>query len=289
MQKLIVGSTVLASGLLTRGQLRWNYRPVYPDVYLRKDLLPTLRARSFAAWLWSGGRAVVAGRAAAAMHRAEWIDDDIPVELIHDADRSPSGMIVRNERLATDEITRVDHLPVTTAERTALDLGRHLTQFPALKHLDSLARAKPVDLDAVVALTRRYAGARGVARARRVVPLTDAGAQSPKESWLRLVLINAGFPRPQTQIHVSDGFRNAYIDLGWEEPKIGLDYEGDHHRALRDRYVRDIGRYELIESQGWADLRVVSEHSAGFVTARVRDIFERRGWERSGHRRRDCA
>ncbi len=32
----------------------------------------------------------------------------------------------------------------------------------------------------------------------------DAGAQSPKETWLRLLLIDAGFPRPQTQIPVFD-------------------------------------------------------------------------------------
>lgn len=56
--------------------------------------------------------------------------------------------------------------------------------------------------------------------------LLDAGAQSPKETWLRLLLIDAGLPKPRTQIRVSDGFNEALIDMGYDEPKVGLDYEG---------------------------------------------------------------
>jgi hypothetical protein len=42
----------------------------------------------------------------------------------------------------------------------------------------------------------------------------DAGGQSPKETWLRLLLTHAGFPRPSTQIRVSDGVNEAVIDMG---------------------------------------------------------------------------
>jgi hypothetical protein len=92
-------------------------------------------------------------------------------------------------------------------------------RLAAVIHLDALARAVAFDPNGVLALTNRYAGARGVVRARSALELCDGGAQSPKESWLRLVLTDAGFPRPQTQIHVTDGFTDTYVDLGWEEPK----------------------------------------------------------------------
>ncbi len=95
---------------------------------------------------------------------------------------------------------------------------------------------------------------------------------------LRLMLIDDGLPVPSTQVRVSDGCNEAFLDLGYEEPKVGLDYEGAHHSAQRRRYVRDIGRSEFIESQGWIDIKVVAEHSRSFILHRVRSALARRGW-----------
>jgi very-short-patch-repair endonuclease len=92
------------------------------------------------------------------------------------------------------------------------------------------------------------------------------------------VLIDAGFPRPRTQIRVSDGDEVAFIDMGWDEPKIGVDYDGDQHRTDRKRYVHDIGRNEMVRREGWLDLHVVAEHSPKFIEYRVRDACARRGW-----------
>lgn len=66
--------------------------------------------------------------------------------------------------------------------------------------------------------------------------------------------------------------------MGYDEPKVGLDYEGTHHSTDRGRYVYDIGRAELIDSEGWIDVKVVREHSRRFVLHRVREAFVRRGW-----------
>ena len=74
-------------------------------------------------------------------------------------------------------------------------------------------------------------------RAQRSV-LFDAGAQSPKETWLRLLLIQAGLPRPQTQIPVRDEFGEAiaYLDMGWEDMKVAVEYDGEQHRSDRRQY-----------------------------------------------------
>ena len=84
-----------------------------------------------------------------------------------------------------------------------------------------------------IALAARYPGTRGIRRARVGLALMDGGAQSPKETWLRLVLIDGGLPRPRTQIRVSDGVDEAFIDMGYDEPMVGLDYEGVHHSDNR--------------------------------------------------------
>jgi very-short-patch-repair endonuclease len=68
----------------------------------------------------------------------------------------------------------------------------------------------------------------------------------------------------------------AYIDVGCDEPMVGFDYEGAHHSDSRGQYVYDIGRAELIQRQGWIDIRVVAEHSRAFILHRAREAFVRR-------------
>ncbi len=276
MREVFVGGEALATGQLTRGQLRWNYRPLFPGVYAAKNAVPSLRRNTAGAYLWSGGNAVIAGRAAAAIHGALWVEATTPIEMIGTASRMPSGIIVRNERIADDEIIECDGLLVTTPQRTAFDLARHLPRDPAVAHLDALARATEVKAVDVLSLAERYPRARGLPRSRIALDLMDGGAQSPKETWLRLVLIDDGLPKPRTQIRVSDGFNEAFIDMGYDEPMVGLDYEGRQHSDDRERYVHDIGRAELVDGQGWIDIRVVAEHRKRYILHRVKEAFARR-------------
>jgi hypothetical protein len=275
MSTPFIGSAAVASGLLTRGQLRWNYTAIHPDVYIPKDAKRTLDLRTRAAALWVPG-CIIAGRAAAALHGASWIEAATPIEMIGRARRRQPGIIVREERIRADELMRLDDLLVTTPARTALDIARHLPRSEAVAHLDALAAATGLDAASGLSLADRYTGARGIQRARAALPLTDPGAQSPRESWLRLLLIDAGYPRPVTQIPVTDGYATAFVDLGWDEPKIGLEYEGAHHQTDRGQHVRDIGRYDMLEELGWLIIRVVKEHSRGYILRRVDDAFNRR-------------
>ena len=185
---------------------------------------------------------------------------------------------MREERIAADEVTMIGELPVTSLARTALDLGRHLDRDAAVVHLDALAAATRVSAADALTLAVRYRGARGIRRAREALALMDGGAQSPQETRLRLILIDDGLPAPQTQIRVTDGLREAFIDMGYDEPMVGLDYEGAQHAADRVQYVHDIGRSDLIGSRGWIDLRVVAEHSRRFILHRLRESFAQRGW-----------
>ena len=68
-------------------------------------------------------------------------------------------------------------------------------------------RSRAFSTGEVLLLAKRYRGARGLRRLKEALPLVDGGAASPKETWLRLLLIDAGFPRPTTQILVLDGRR----------------------------------------------------------------------------------
>lgn len=219
---------------------------------------------------------MIAGRAAAALHGAQWVAGDVPIELLWRNGRPPDGIVVRNERIDPDEIAVVAGLPVTTPQRTALDLARHLPWDLAVQNLDALARATNVKAADALLLVDRYPRARGLRRAEVALDLMDSGAQSPKETWLRLVLIDGRLPRPRTQIRVTDGFNEAFIDMGYDDAMVGLDYDGKHHASDRLRYVHDIGRNELIERQGWIDIHVVVEHSKAFILHRMREALRLR-------------
>ena len=70
----------------------------------------------------------------------------------------------------------------------------------------------------------RHEGREGVRRALATLDLVDPGAESPRETWLRLLIVRAGLPRPQTQIPVYDEYGQlvARVDMGWEDLKIAV-------------------------------------------------------------------
>nr|WP_241011075.1 hypothetical protein [Mycobacterium gordonae] len=275
MAEPFIGSRALADGVVTRHQLRTQYRVVFPNVYLPKGLQPSLRQRTVAAWLWSRRRGAIAGAAAAALHGARWIPEDVPIELVHPNARAPHGVLTRRDVLLDGEVQVLDGLDVTTPERTAFDIGRRGAVRSAVARLDSLARATGLKIDDVLAIVACHPGSPGLRRLETALELVDAGAQSPRESYLRLLLIDAGFPRPQTQIPVlgADNIPLAYLDLGWPDLMVAVEYDGDQHRTDRRQFAKDIQRLEMLERMGWIIVRVVAENRPAAIVQRVRDAL----------------
>jgi hypothetical protein len=266
------GSEALACGALNRHQLRTRYRAVLPNVYLSKDAQVSLERRISAAWLWAGRAATIVGAAASALHGAKWIPDDVPVELNHSNTRPPHGVLTRRDVLLEGETQVIAGRTVTTPERTAFDIGRRGAVHSAVVRLDSLARATGFKVEDVLRIAKCHPHSPGLRRLESALQLVDAGAQSPRESYLRLLLIDAGLPRPQTQIPVlgADGIPVACLDLGWEEQMVAVEYDGDHHRTDRRQYVKDIRRQEMLERMGWIIVRVIAEDRPAAILRRVR-------------------
>jgi hypothetical protein len=279
MAQVILGGEAVATCVVTRHELgRW-YRPVYRGVYAQKDAALSLRDRAIAAWLASRRNGVVAGMAASALHGAPWVDPDVAIELVGVKIRPRDGLIPRTERISDDEITRVAGLPITTRVRTAFDLGRHLDRPDALARLDALMWNQRFSIDEVLALATRYPRARGVRQLRELLPLVDGGAESPRESRIRLWLHDAGFPRPETQIPVLAGTTRpvAFLDMGWRDFMVAVEYDGDHHRKDRKQYVKDIARLRMLEALGWNVIRVIAEDRPEEWLGRVEDALHAAG------------
>ena len=277
MVEVFLGREALGDGLKRHELRRW-YRPMFRGVYIPKRATPSLRDRTVGAWLTSDRKGVIAGVAASALHGAEWVDDNEPVEILVDERRRQSGLIIRMDRLADDEVTTVADLPVTTTARTAFDLGRYQKRSAAIARLDALMRAAPFSTDEVSMLMQRYGPVRGVRQLRDLLPLVDPGAASPRESWLRLLLIDNGFPIPETQIPVLDGgVPFAYLDMGWRHIQLAVEYDGDQHRTDRPQYVKDMRRHPKIEKRGWEVVRVIAEDRESEILERVYEAYLRRG------------
>ncbi|MDX1872254.1 hypothetical protein SBI67_08985 [Mycolicibacterium sp. 120266] len=256
-----LGTEARSAGLVTKRTLRSRHRLVYRNVYLPSDVELTPVRRAVAAWLWSDRRAVVSGMSAAALLGSKWIDHDAPAELARRAAAAVDGIIVHREVLRRDEVMRVRGIPVTTPARTAFDLGRRLDRVPAVTALDALAQASGVRARDVAALVDRHRGMRGILGLRAALSLMDGGAESPQETKTRLVLLDAGLRRPRTQIVV----RNAYgafvarLDMGWDEFKVGVEYDGAQHWTDPAQRTRDIDRSAELAALKWTIVRVSAE------------------------------
>ena len=271
-----IGTEALAAGEVSRHELRKYYRSIMPNVYLEKRVEPSLRQRTIAAWLWSRREAVIAGAAASARHGAKWVDDGAPIELIWRNARTPQRVVTRDELLLSDEFQRLDGLYVTTPERTAFDIGRRGAIGCAVAGLDALAAATDFKVGDVEELAGNHRRTRGLRQLELVLDLVDAGAQSPKETWLRLLLINAGFPKPRTQIPVlgADGFPRYFLDMGWEDIRLAVEYDGDQHRTDRWQFAKDVERLEYVDRIGWTIIRVVAGHRPRDVIRRVQHAWD---------------
>jgi hypothetical protein len=121
-------------------------------------------------------------------------------------------------RLADDEVHTVRGMRVTTAARTAFDIGCGLPVAKAVPILDALLNATGVKLADVITLADRHSRGRGIRRLRAALELVDGGAESPQETRVRLLLVGAGLPTPETQIEFRD--LRIRVDMGWREWEV---------------------------------------------------------------------
>lgn len=265
-----IGSVALASGLLTRHELRTRFVAVHRDVYVANDTRPTAVLRAKACWLRSRGHGVLAGFSASALHGARWIDAALPACLIDSNRRPARGVLVWAGAIDDDEICVIGDMRLTTPDRTALDLACKFPEDTAVAAIDALARATRLKVADIERAAERHAGRKGIKGARATIGLVDPGAASPRETWLRLLVVRAGHPPPQTQYPVCNeyGALIGEVDMAWPELKIALEYEGAHHTDP-EQLRKDIARYDEMIEMGWIVIRVTARDGAANVLKRI--------------------
>jgi hypothetical protein len=203
--------------------------------------------------------------------------------LIHENRKTPAGLVVRTEVLHPGERLDVNAMPVTTAARTAFDIGRHtVSRVQSVQRLDALVNATGVTVADVDSVAAAHPGVRGLRRLRGVLPLVDGGAESPQETVARLALVDAGLPAPQTQLEVFGQYGEfvARIDMDYREVKVGIEYDGPQHWTDPAVRQRDIDKQFELTALGWIVIRVSRDllrYRRPTYVARVEAALRERG------------
>lgn len=242
--------------LVRSGHLRRVLRGVYSAAQAPDDVL--MRASALA--LVIPPTAVVTDRTAAWLHGVEILPRTAvtqapPIDVAHVDDtrvRRPEVDGRRRGLLRTD-ITEVHGVRVTTALRTALDLGRLLWRFDALSAIDGFLRIG-VPHELLSSEINRFKGYRGVRQLRALAPLGDARAESPGESALRLHWYDAGLPKPELQvwIHSDTGSPIYRLDIADPEVRYSAEYDGEEvHTSVHDREYDESRRLWIEDHRAW--------------------------------------
>ena len=251
------GSLAVDAGLTTWGRLRGpRFQRLFPDVYCPVgDEPPDLHLRSRGAYRLVEGRGVLSGYSAAVLLDADCAPHpDVPAEVTvaGGGQRAHDGLAVRRDRVAPGETTCVGDVRCTSPLRTAYDLGRQEDLVEAVVTVDRLANRHRFPPDLLLHFTTRYRAGPGTARLCHTLAHVNPYSGSPMESRLRMVIVQAGLPRPRVQWVVQDvPTRTAvWLDLAWPEHRVGVEYEGGGH-TLPVEVLRDAGRYTRLVDQGW--------------------------------------
>lgn len=252
------------------------------DVRARRTVVPfrgvhmsAFAAGRSAAWraalLTQAPTAVLSHPTAAVAHTLSWLPDRwfAPDAVVYltvpsgDKHRQRPGLRRHEGPLARD-VEEVFGCRVLSVARTLVDLicARMLDRPGALAVVDGAlrdGRCTPADLEAVLS---RFAGRRGIRRAREIIGLARLGIDSPGESALRLALVDGGVPDESIDVGLSlrddDGMVACRSDLGSAALMLWGEYDGRAVHSDPATFAGDRRSDRWLERRGWHVMRFVA-------------------------------
>lgn len=182
------------------------------------------------------------------------------------------GVRCRVVRFERGDVINREGLRCSSPLRTLIDLASSATIDFATHLMEVFIRRGLVSYRQIRKRVERMAGFRGVRTLRAALAYADTQSESPQETAVRIRLIEAGLPVPETQIRVLvPGREHPYrIDLGWRrqsgqvrqqqvqtEMNLGLEFNSDAYHPLHGpKAEEDRRRQAEIEAQGWVIVAV---------------------------------
>lgn len=188
--------------------------------------------------------------------------------------RSRSARIHRAALPQVDVCTAAN-ISCTRPARTVVDCAALLTYEALCEMVDDLlcrSPHTPGELGAAMERTSRGPGRKGLRNLERALEVWTPGARPGSRGEMRLVrqLQAWGFPRPERQVEIRDRQSRfvARADLGYGEPPVVLEYQGERHHGPREE-EHDARRWRRIEATG-VTVIVVDKHNLRSPALRAR-------------------
>jgi very-short-patch-repair endonuclease len=218
--------------------------------------------------------AAFASASAAWLHGID-LDPTNPVEVVvppSSGIRNRVGLKVRRSEIPPGELLSVRGLCATALPLTIATLCLQRPAVEALIAIDMAIHLSLTDADALNKFTEGAKGRHGARRMRSLVSLA-APAESPMETRLRWLLIQAGLPRPDVQTDLRIGASRFRADLYYPSARLILEFDGGHHR---ERMAEDNRRQNLLVNAEYRVLRFTAPdiyNRSDIVVAQVRDAL----------------
>lgn len=166
---------------------------------------------------------------------------------------------IRGHSVSSIDVLIVDGLPVMGPESTWIQLATLLTLDDLIVAGDHLVRRKrpQSSLEKLTAAVHGWAGNRGARRAVAALSRVRSRTDSPPESRVRLLIVNAGLPEPLVgyEVHDDDGYWVGTPDLAYPLHKVAIEYQGEGHRDEKT-FEDDIARLERFHDAGWTVIQI---------------------------------
>ncbi|WP_237208757.1 hypothetical protein [Rothia nasimurium] len=177
--------------------------------------------------------------------------------------------------------TLVGGFRVTGKVQTVVDCARYLPREEAVVIADSALNQGLVGLEELSHELSSVAGW-GSGKCRRVRALMSPLSESPGESLLRLVLVEAGLPAPVEQFEVDLLGQRFRLDLAYPDSMIALEFDGEikyeNFGPRSEVEWSERRRESLLQNAGWVVRRyrwvdVMTRRSE--IVAEIRYLLER--------------
>ena len=248
-----------------------GWEVVLPRVYRLEGIRSTWLQSLVAACLWAGLGSAVSHRAAAALHGLPGFKRSV-VEVSTTGNRKPAWdwfVCHRVIALPPAHIDTVSGIPVTTGDRTLLDLAGVMDVADLERTLDEVLR-RGLASRPRIAWTIEHSRASGRRVLRDLLEVRLPGYVPPhgelEAVMMRLVSI-AGLPVPVREYEIrEDGFRGR-ADFAWPDLRVAVETDGFVWHSGRHEWQRDRAKRNLLTLRGWTILQLTWE-----------DLTERPDW-----------
>lgn len=194
------------------------------------------------------------------------------------------GIVGHHAEANGKHLVAVGDLRVTSAVQTWCDLATVVTVRDLVIIGDALVRRKRpfATLAELQETLDGWCGRRGARLLRVAFESVRAGVDSPKETEVRLIIVEAGLPEPlvNATIRNSHGAFLALGDLVYPEYRILIEYDGAYHFAGDEQLYKDIDRLDTVMEEKWRVVRLNKTHlkRPTAIVAKVRTALLDAGW-----------